>query len=124
MSEIKHTPLTLTRWAALDAAACKGSWFFEKHGNAYWLLGEFITAAQDHVYLGEIGGTFDSEGEKNAAFIAASRQAPTRLLAALRGLAAEWESEQDWQDLKNPHETCAAQLRALIEQTDLSEDAQ
>lgn len=126
MSEATPPKLTLEQWAALDAAACKGPWLVEKHGNAYWLLGEFITAAQDHAFRGEIGGTFDSEGEKNAQFMAASKGAPTRLLAALRGLRADWAAYRQRLDAIGNHgqaivlEGCQQELGHLIKTLDLA----
>lgn len=113
--------LTLERWAALDAAASPGPWGVaerlsgsENHRGfrlydeaSEWFFADVQPADEDGV-----------EGRANADFIAASRQAPTRLLAALRGLPTYEAVVVDGGDLEEVIRV--ADLHHLIETLDLA----
>lgn len=113
--------LTLARWSELDQAASPGPWSALYHP----VTGTVVQAP------GLVGVAKCEQGGADGKLIAASRQAPTRLLAALRGLAAEWDKRAE-AEAKCNGENCGAcafgkaayQLRHLIATLDLSGDTQ
>lgn len=115
-----HQPLTLERWAALDQAASPGPWIVGYASELSW-----PNRMERPVFRLETGVDCSELGcEEDAKFCAASRQAPTRLLAALRGLADRWERsipQFDLSESEQQREICADQLRHLIATLDLSQ---
>lgn len=103
-----HQPLTLERWAALDQAASSGPWDADSDGEYFPIVGQL--PQRD---IGRFNNGHDAQ------FTAASRQAPTRLLAALRGLAAEWDTTAQLRS--SAYMVCADELRHLIATLDLSQ---
>lgn len=124
MSEANLTKLTLERWAALDAAASPGPWSAKSRD----------CDGLDNPTLGwDIEGAPISDLERgqfrngaDAKLCAASRGAPTRLLAALRGLRADWAAYRQRLDAIGNHgqaivlEGCQQELGHLIETLDLA----
>lgn len=118
--------LTLARWAELDQAASPGPWVLQ-----YPQPCELYVDAADgfmvvDTRMDDACSDHYSRNFADAELIAASRQAPTRLLAALRGLIEKWDGHADGLvvDEADWVQQCAQDLRHLIEQTDLADPEQ